>query len=457
MVRISYDPDKRIGVSEKIGFGLGDFGSNIVFQMVMMFLPFFYTDVFGISAAAMAALFLYVRIADAVTDPIMGSICDRTSTRWGKFRPYLVGLCVPYAILAVLTFTTPELDDEGKFWWAVITYGLLMQAYTAINIPYCALGGVITADNEERLSFSSYRFFLATCAAVLIASALPRMVDYLGNGNEQKGYQYSMVIFAMGTVLSFLACFFLTKERVQQSAKMETSFKEDLKYLLKNDQWAILLLVNIVLLVALVIRGSTSVYYVKWYMGREDLVAAFLTTGTVAMGIGAALASTVARFIPHVRLFALCQLVMFASSAAQKIIPASDLVLLFSCFALTQFFAQMGVAVLWTMLADTVDYGEYKTGRRVTGLSFSGQLFGIKIGVALGGTASAALLGYWGYQEGGVDSQSDEAIQGILILFTIIPAVLHIPVAMLTAKFSLTRERTREIREELDRRTTEES
>ena len=165
------DTTQRVGVLEKIGYGLGDTASNIIFQTVMLLMPFFYTDVFGLTAAAMGTMFLVVRVIDAVTDPIMGAVCDRTTTRWGKFRPYLVWLAVPYAVAAILTFTTPDLAAGGKLLWAYVTYSLLMLAYTAINIPYCALGGVLTGGTRERVSLQSYRFVLATLAGVLVASA----------------------------------------------------------------------------------------------------------------------------------------------------------------------------------------------------------------------------------------------------------------------------------------------
>ena len=201
----------RVSVIEKIGYGLGDTASNIVFQMVMMFMAFFYTDVFGISAAAMGTLFLVVRIFDAITDPVMGALADRTQTRWGKFRPYLLWLCVPYALIAVLAFTTPDLSSSGKLIWAYATYSLLMGIYTAINIPYCALGGVITADSQERVSLNSYRFFLATSAGVLVASSTLYLVKTLGQGNDQKGFQLAMAVFSALAVVFFLACFFLTR------------------------------------------------------------------------------------------------------------------------------------------------------------------------------------------------------------------------------------------------------
>ena len=179
---------------EKIGYGMGDFASNIVFQAVIIFLQPFYTNIYGLEAASVAFMFLAVRIIDMVTDPLMGIIADRTKTKWGRYRPYLIWFAVPFSILLVLTFTTPNFGEQGKLIYAYLTYAFLMVLYTVVNIPYCSLGGVITSDSHERVSANSYRFFLATAAGVLIGFFIPKLVDYFGNGNEQAGYPYAMAV-----------------------------------------------------------------------------------------------------------------------------------------------------------------------------------------------------------------------------------------------------------------------
>jgi glycoside/pentoside/hexuronide:cation symporter, GPH family len=287
--------NSRIRPIEKIGYGLGDTASNVVFQAVMMFMAFFYTDVFGISAAAVGTLFLVVRAIDAVTDPIMGAIADRTNTRWGKFRPYLLLLCVPFAITLVLAFTTPDLSATGKLIYAYITYSLMMLVYTAINIPYCALGGVITSDPQERVSLNSYRFFLSTAAGVLIAATALKLVNYFGKGDKTVGFQYTMGIFAILAVVLFIVCFFLTKERVVQVSEQKPVFKKDIKYLFKNDQWLIVSFMTFLLLVPAIIRGGAAIYYIEHYLGKHGLITAFLTTGMVSSMIGASFASIVTK------------------------------------------------------------------------------------------------------------------------------------------------------------------
>jgi GPH family glycoside/pentoside/hexuronide:cation symporter len=445
------DTTQRVGVLEKIGYGLGDTASNIIFQTVMLLMPFFYTDVFGLTAAAMGTMFLVVRVIDAVTDPIMGAVCDRTTTRWGKFRPYLVWLAVPYAVAAVLTFTTPDLAAGGKLVWAYVTYSLLMLAYTAINIPYCALGGVLTGGTRERVSLQSYRFVLATLAGVLVASATLPLVKRLGQGNDQKGYQLAMALMAGLAVLMFLACFFLTRERVAQAREQTVSFVRDLKVLLHNDQWRVVALVFLVLLVPLVVRGGGAMYYITWFAGRKDLGAAFLTVGMVGQTVGASFAAPLTRRLSKRSAYILLQATISALSVALFFVGRGSILLIFALFAVIQFFTQMTSPILWAMTSDTVEYGEHKSGRRVTGLVFSGALFALKVGMALGGALLGGLLSHYGYQ-GEAEVQSPETIRGILITFTLVPAVLHLLVIPIVSRYKLTDARYDAIRKALDER-----
>lgn len=441
----------RIRPLEKIGYGLGDTASNVVFQMVMLYLAFFYTDVFGISAAAMGTLFLVVRLLDAVTDPLMGALADRTATRWGKFRPYLLWLAVPYGILAVVAFITPDFSPTGKLVYAYVTYALLMVAYTAINIPYAALGGVITADTQERVSLNSYRFFLATAAGVLVASATLPLVDLLGRGDQRKGFPLAMAVFSVMAVAMFVACFFLTRERVVEARTQVATFRQDLRHLLANDQFLVVAGINIVLMIPLVVRGASAIYYVRWYMGQEALVPAFLTAGMVAQMFGAAFAGPLTRRVSKVRAYMGLHGMVAVVSAAMVFLPPGAVPAIFALFVGVQFFAQMGSPILWSMMADTADYGEFKTGRRITGLVFSGALFSLKLGMALGGAMLGWLMAGFGYQSEAA-TQTPEAIRGIALLFTVIPAVGHVLIIGLVTRYRLGKARCTEIRAALDRR-----
>ena len=445
--------DYRVGPVEKIGYGLGDFGSNIVFQAVMMLLPLFYTDVFGLSAAAMGTMFLAVRMLDAITDPIMGAVCDHTQTRWGKFRPYLLWLAIPFALLCVVSFTTPDLSPGGKLIYAYVTYSLMMLAYTAINIPYCALGGVITPDSHERVSLNSYRFVLATLAGVLIASCTMPLVKLLGQGSDQKGFQLAMGLFSILAVLSFFGCFFMTKERVQPTSKEKTNVWGDLKSLIRNDQWLVVAGLFLFLLLPLVLRGGAAAYYIKWFAGREDLIATFLTTGAVCQMVGASLASRITRHLSVVKSYILIQVLIVAGSGAMYFLNSTQLIPMFILFGFVQFFVQMGAPILFAMAADTVEYGELKTGRRVTGLVFSGALFSLKLGVALGGAMLAWILARYGYESGdAIAAQSPRAIKGIVIATTLAPAIGHALLIPIVSFYKLNTARCAEIRAELDSR-----
>lgn len=258
-----------LSIKEKVAYGLGDTASNIIFQTVMMFLLIFYTDVVGLSPAVVGTMFLIVRIFDAVTDPLMGALADRTKTKWGQFRPYLLWLALPFGILSVLAFTTPDLSDTNKVIYAFVTYTLLMMVYTAINIPYCSLGGVLTANPKERVSVQTYRFIFAMLSGVLVAACTMPLVEYFGNGDSAKGYQMTMIVMSIFGVVLFLLCFAGTKERISIPVNQKISFKDSMKQLWLNDQARLLCLAGVFLLTGQVLRFTLAVYYVKYFLGRE--------------------------------------------------------------------------------------------------------------------------------------------------------------------------------------------
>jgi GPH family glycoside/pentoside/hexuronide:cation symporter len=445
--------ETRLKPIEKIGYGLGDFGSNVVFQTILILLPAFYTDVFGLAPAAMGLMFLAVRLIDTVTDPIMGMIADNTNTRWGKFRPYLLWFAIPFAVVFVLTFITPDFSESGKLAYAYLTYALLMVLYTVVNIPYCALGGVMTSDSQERVSANSYRFFIATSAGVLISFFGPGLVDHFGNGNQQKGYPYAMSVFGVLAIFAFFGCFKLTKERVKQVAPTKGSFGLDFKTLLKNDQWLVVAALFLILLIPIVLRGASQVYYVKWFMEKPELIAAFLTTGTFCQMVGAGFASPLTRKLGKVPSYVLVQAIIVLGSIALYFVSSTNVWMIFILFGLINFFVQMGAPILFTMAADTVEYGELKTGRRVTGLVFSGALFALKLGVAIGGWLIGLVLDHYGY-DGQAESQNPSAMRGILLSLTLFPAIGHFLLIPIVCLYKLNKNRCDEIRAELDQQAS---
>ncbi|MBY5993978.1 glycoside-pentoside-hexuronide (GPH):cation symporter [Ferrimonas balearica] len=424
-----------VGAKEKIAYGLGDTASNIVFQTVMLFLTYFYTDIFGISPAFVGTMFLVVRIIDAVTDPLMGSITDRTQTRWGKFRPYLLWFALPFGLISVLAFTTPDLSPQGKMVYAFVTYTALMMVYTAINIPYCALGGVLTADPKERVSVQSYRFVFAMLGGLLVSSLTLPLVEYFGQGDKAKGYQLTMMAMSCLGVGLFLACFWGTRERLHPPAEQEGDFKTLFASLWQNDQWRVLCVAAFFLLTGNVLKTTLAIYYVKYYLGAPNSITLFITLGMVANIIGCMSAQPLAKRVCKVKAYIGLQLLAALACVSAYWIGPEQHGLAFGAYMLWCGLFNMATPLLWAKMADTVDYGQYKTGVRVTGLVYSSVIFFIKLGLAVGGAAAGWLLAGYGYQPDSV--QSPEATAGILISFTLYPAIGSLVVAVVMRWYKL--------------------
>ncbi|KPZ72850.1 Inner membrane symporter YicJ [Shewanella sp. P1-14-1] len=424
-----------ISVKEKIAYGLGDTASNIVFQTVMLFLTFFYTDIFGISPAFVGTMFLAVRFIDAITDPLMGALTDRTETKWGKFRPYLIWFALPFGIISVMAFTTPDLAEEGKMIYAFVTYTALMMVYTAINIPYCALGGVLTADPKERVSVQSYRFVFAMIGGLMVSALTLPLVEYFGQGDQAKGYQLTIAAMSALGVVMFILCFLGTKERLHPPKDQNLSFKKDFKLLWQNDQWRILSIAAIWLLSGMVLKTSLAIYYVKYYLNMPDSITLFITLGMIGNIFGCILAEPLAKRVCKVKAYITIQIIAAALCIAAYFVSGEQVELAFALFIVWGFTFNMGTPLLWAKMADVVDYGQYKTGVRITGMIYSSIIFFIKLGVAIGGAAAGWLLAFYGYQ---ADLEQTEATQhGILMSFTLYPAVGSIIVAIVMKWYTL--------------------
>ncbi|WP_421132779.1 glycoside-pentoside-hexuronide (GPH):cation symporter [Alteromonas sp. A079] len=424
-----------VGAKEKIAYGLGDTASNFIFQTVMLFLTFYYTDVVGLSAAAVGSMFLLVRVFDAVTDPLMGSLADRTRTRWGSYRPYLLWLALPFALCSVLAFTSPEwLTEDGKLYYAFSTYALLMLMYTAINIPYSALGGVLSADATERVSIQSYRFVFAMGGGLLVTSFMLPLVGYLGDGNDAIGYQRAMTVMSVVGMVLFLLCFAGTKERVKPANETPAPYKTQLKSVWQNDQARVLCMVAVVLLTGMVLRNTLALYYVKYVLQRPESATFFVTAGMIGSIIGCALANPVAKRIPKIKAYVILQIASALICIANFFIPydawAAAVMLHFAWGLLLQ----MATPLLWSKIADVVDYGEYKTGQRMTGLTYSTIVFFIKVGLALGGALAGWLLASFNYQP---DAYEPTVAAGIVAVFCFGPAIASIGVAIIMRWYTL--------------------
>lgn len=424
----------KLSFTEKVGYGLGDGASNFFFQTFNVFLLYYYTDIFGLSPAAVGTMFLITKLIDVVTDPVMGMVADRTNTRWGKFRPYLLWMALPYGICGYAMFANPELTESGKLIYAYITYTLMMLAYTAINVPYSALMGVISPVSIERTKVSSYRFFFAFSAGWLIVTFVRPLKDALGGGDEVLGFQLVMAIFAVLSVAFFWICFATTKERVAPPVKQSTNVKADLAALLSNGPWLVLFIAGILTLMSIAVRAGGTMYYFKYFIGDDgavlfhllgldfDRTSVFMSLGTIAMLFGLLFTKwLVTRYEKRTLMIAL-SLGNVAASIGFFFIPPDMYWTMVLVNCLGSIINGPTPAIVWAMYADSADYGEWKTGRRTTGLVFSGIQFAHKMGLAVGAGLSGYILAWYGFVAN--EAQTESAMMGIRLMFTIFPGVL---------------------------------
>jgi GPH family glycoside/pentoside/hexuronide:cation symporter len=451
----------KLSFREKVGYAVGDTASNLFFQTFMLFLMYFYTDVFGLPAAAVGTMFLVTRIWDAVNDPIMGMIADRTNSRWGKFRPYLLWGAIPFGIMGVLTFTTPNLSVSGKLIYAYVTYTCMMMAYTAVNVPYSALMGVITPDSMERTQISSFRFVAAFVGGVIVQASTMSMVRYFGRGNEAVGWRSAMTVLSVLAVLLFVVTFASTKERVHPPKGQKSNFRQDLKDLFTNVPWVLIAGATVFQLIYIVTRNSSIMYYFKYYVQDQQLVvfgkaihlpfdtfaSSFMLTGTGATIVGAILASWFTKKLDKRNTYAgflalsalLCTLYYF--------IRPNQVVLIYLVNILLSFLLGPVSVLQWAMYTDTADYGEWKKGRRATGLVMSASLFALKLGLTIGGAISGWILGYYGFVAN--QPQTAQTLHGIKMLMSFYPAIAGFIGAGLMMFYPLTNRMMKQIEQEL--------
>jgi GPH family glycoside/pentoside/hexuronide:cation symporter len=412
---------EKLSIKEKVGYALGDTAANFIFQTMVMFQLVFYTDTFGISAIAAGTLLVIVRFWDAIFDPIMGIVADRTNTRWGKFRPWILWTAVPFGIMGFLTFVTPNFSLGGKLIYAYVTYIILMMVYSANNLPYSALSGVMTGDLGERTSLSSYRFVFAMLAQLIIQGLALPMVNYFGQGNSSQGYQYTMAIFSSLAVILFLITFASTKERIQPAPDQKATVKQHYKDLIKNGPWLSMFILTIILFITLSMRGSVVVYYFKYYVGREDLFSWFNVFGTVSTIIGIFFSKRLAMRYGKRNVFigGLSGTVLF--TALFVFLLPTAIPLIFATEMLRQFSYGFTIPLLWAMMADVADYSEWKNRRRATGIVFSAIVFALKAGLGFGGAITGYILSLYGYIPNAV--QSGTTLDGIRLTMSIFPAI----------------------------------
>jgi GPH family glycoside/pentoside/hexuronide:cation symporter len=459
---------QKLSLKEKVSYGFGDLASVLYWQTFMLYFTYFYTDIFLIPASVAATMFLLSRVWDAVNDPMMGIIADRTKTRWGHFRPYLLWLCVPFAVVGVFAFTVPDFGLEGKIIWAYVTFILIMMLYTAINIPYTALLGVISSDSLERTSVSSIKFLFAFSAGIIVSATLLPMVKLLGGGNDASGWQRSFMVYGAAAIVFFLIAFKGTKERVQPPKSQVSSVKKDLFELVTNTPWVILLITTITFILFVAVRSSVTVHYFKYVIGTQNLslpflgegsydfemiTSAFNTVGQISAFLVVLTVSWVSKMIGKRNTFILYFIIAIISTAAYYFLSSDQMALIF-LFQITGSATGGPLSVIiWAMYADTADYGEWKRGRRTTGLIFSASTMSQKFGWAFGAFVALNLMSQVGFSPN--EAQSQESLNGLISLFSIIPAGLGVLSIIISLFYPLTDKKVAEIGAELQQRRIE--
>jgi GPH family glycoside/pentoside/hexuronide:cation symporter len=447
---MTQSPTQKLSVTEKVGYSLGDLAANLIFQTLLTFLAFFYTDVYGISAGKAATIMAIGGMFGAFFTPVMGIIADRTSTRWGKFRPWLLWTAVPFGALALLAFSTPDFDENGKVIYAFVTYILLLIIYAANNLPYSALSGVLTGNMSERNSLSSYRFVAVMVAQFIIQVLLLPLVLILGDGDKAVGFQNTMLLFSITGTIFFLIAFATTRERILPVIETRNSVGQDVSDLLRNLPWIVMLAVTVLVFITLALKGGMYIFYFENYL-NEAALAQFLQdigfnnfiaglnsgltsiglsefqwpkdaptsafslfngAGIIMMIVGIAFSKGLADKYGKRNVYASTLFMSTLFILAFKFFSADNIGIIFISQILHGFFYGLTIPLLWAMIADVADYSEWKNNRRATAIVFSAMILGLKAGLTIGGSLGAALLAHYGY-DASLPEQNAATVEGI--------------------------------------------
>jgi len=419
----------RLRTREYVGYALGDTASNFFFQTFNIFLTYYYVDVWGIPATALLWMMPLVRLIGAFDDPIMGLIADRTQTRWGKFRPYLLWGAIPYGICGYIMFAGPHLSATGRLFYAYITYALMLTSYTVINVPYSSLLGVISPSSRTRTVASSFRFVGAFTGALLISLFVRPLVRYFGGGDEMHGFRLTMAIFAVASVLMFWATFATTRERVTPPVGQKANVREELRELFRNWPWVMLLVASVLSTTFVALRSGSTLFYFKYVVGDDgtpifvglDRSTVFLTSGSIGLVLGTACLGSIARKIDKKYCAAALSAITGLCFVSFFFLPKDSYGLMLALNVIAQFAAGPTSALTWALYGDVADYGEWKFGRRSTGLVYSASLFAIKTGLLVGGFLLPLFLERFGFVRNA--AQSATALLGITLAFSVAPGL----------------------------------
>ena len=454
-------------IKEKVGYGLGDTASNLYWKLFEFFQLKFYVDVFGISAAAAGTMFFVTKLWDAINDPMVGFVSDRTRTAWGRFRPYLLWMALPLAITGVFTFYTPDLSPRGKLIYAYITYTAIFMAYTAINIPYGALMGVISSNPDERTVISTFRFVLAFVGAIIVQKFTMPLVGFFGGSREvdvdgvktteyldpQTGFFCVAVCYGVVAVILFVITFLTTKERVLPDPDQKSSFRADVKDLIGNGPWIVLMLVGLFQILAGWTRGSITAFYFDNYVNQP--FGNFLVLATVAGIAGMILTKPLTKVFGRRTLMIMMNVINALLTASFFFLGKDQVVLMYVLNTTAAFVTGPVPVLLWSMYADVADYSEWKNNRRATGLVFSAATFSQKLGGALGAAIPGWLLRYYGYQapvDGEKVEQSERTLNGIVMMMSFIPSAFLVLAAICLCFYSINDTLLKQIEEDLAKR-----
>ena len=420
---------------EKLAYGVADMGFNFYWTNVATFLMIFYTDTFGISAAAAATMMSAIKIINAFTDPLIGAAADRTDTRFGKFRPWLVWMCVPLAGAAVLTYTTPGLHGDAKLAWAYGTYLFMMVCYTCVNIPYNALSGVMSADPQQRSTINGLRFIFAFAGSTLVTAATPDLVRWLGAGDDRRGWQLTMLVWAVAASILFVLTAFNTRERIAPPPGQRNAIWRDVRDQAGNRPWMVLFFLALIIMVTITLRTASAAYYFKYVVGRPDLMRTFVPTYMVTAAIGAALTPLLTRWLDKKTLMIVLMSATAVLSAAFYIVPADQVWLMFVLQGGLGLVLGPKSPLAFSMYADTADYNEWRTGRRATAMTFAAATFSQKLGTAVAVAVIGWVFTALGYVPNAVQASGSRA--GIAWLMSFIPAAFAVAAVAVMCFYNL--------------------
>lgn len=455
---------KRNSLVGKIGYGLGDMSSSMFWKIFSYYLPFFYSNIFGLSLTDAGIILLVTRVWDAVSDPMMGIISDRTHTRWGKYRPYLLWVAPFFSVCGILVFSTPDFDYAAKLIWAYITYILMMTVYTGINVPYGAMLGVITDDPKERTVFSSFRMFFAYGGSFLALFFWEPLTKLTGGYTTQEGWFWAMVVIATACLVLFVLCFLLTREHLHTTSSV--SIGADFKSLLSNKPWWIIIGAALCFNLFCTVRGASVAYFFQDIIGSDAAIpffgamvvfyaGLFLSVGEVSNMIGVAITVPVAgRLGKKTTFMMVCALLMVLSSTFYFVpVTETGMWMMLMLQVMISILTGIMSPLVWSMYADVSDYAELQYHTASTGLIFSSSSMAQKVGGAIGGSAALWLLSSFGYVAAipGAEAsgQSDEAIECLRWLMSFIPAMVAAVAFMVMWIYPLTTCYVNEITEKL--------